>query len=229
MANLIECRELEEVTLSQFAGNIEALRTLPKLARLRLEGYQETLIPAEKFWAEFKPEMEAIGTIRLALKGVGTGPPPIIRLPDGSLDVSLYNNNSAVSDLGFLHGLPISRLSISNTKVRDLTPLRGLPLKALEAVKTALTDLEPLRGLPLTEIDLYGAQVPSLAPLQDCPTLESIVLPSGARDIEKLRLLPKLRLISFKSVQQLGLYARPDKTAEQFWKEYDAQQAAGKK
>jgi hypothetical protein len=151
----------------------------------------------------------------------------VTRRTDRTLDVLL--GNTGVSDLGFLHGLPISRLWIDRTKVRDLTPLRGLPLKALNAPYASLVDLEPLRGLPLTEINLYSADAPSLAPLQDCRALENIILPRIAIDVEKLRRLPNRRLISFAFVPRPGQIDSPDKTAEQFWKEYDAQQAAGKK
>jgi len=222
MANLAECRELEDVRLSKHAANIESLRGLPKLALLSLEGYREALIPAEEFWAEFRPEMEAVGTARLRLKkaGISLGAQGSIhRLPDRSVEVSV--GNVAVSDLDFLRGLPVSRLSIYNTKVHDLSPLRGLPLKYLNAFMCPLTDLEPLRGLPLIDIDLRSAPVSSLAPLQDCPTLETIVLPRGARDVETLRALPRLRLLSYEADQTKF----PNKTAGQFWKEYDAQQA----
>jgi hypothetical protein len=82
------------------------------------------------------------------------------------------------------------------------------------------TDLEPLRGLPLTDINLSGAPVASVAPLRDCPTLERIVLSHTVRDVEMLRHLPKLRLLSYEVDNQTNL---PTKTAEQFWKEYDAQ------
>jgi serine/threonine protein kinase/Leucine-rich repeat (LRR) protein len=226
MTNFAECRELEEVSLSKFAANIEALRSLPKLARLRLEGYQDTLIPVEQFWARFKPEMEAEGTIRLALRKAGIsygGSVYTARLPDDSIEVSLVS--SPVTNLDFLHGLPVSRLHIERTQVHDLTPLRGLPLKYLNAAYTTLTDIEPLRALPLTNIYLNFTEVPSVAPLQDCPTLEAIGAPSAARDIDLLRHLPKLRLLSYSQ----DLQGRPAKTAEQFWKEYDAQQKpAGK-
>jgi serine/threonine protein kinase/Leucine-rich repeat (LRR) protein len=229
MANLAECGQLEEITVSTYAANIEALRGLPKLARLRLQGYQDAFIPAEKFWADFKPEMQAVGAIRLALKqaGISLGARNIgfiNRRPDGSLEVGL--GNTAVIDLGFVHGQPVSRLFIYNTKVHDLAPLRGLPLKYLDANQSAITDLEPLRGLPLTEIVLQGTQVASVTPLMDCPTLEAIVLPRAARDIETLRRLPKLRLLSYDTNKESSL---PNKTAEQFWKEYDAKQAAAKK
>ena len=227
MAALADCPELEDIVISRYAGNVEALRVLPKLARLRVEGYQENLLPVKEFWAEFRPAMEAAGNIPLILKKAGLiheRPVFIYWQSDGSLEVGL--GDSGVEDLGILRGLPISTLFIYSTKVHDLTPLRDFPLKHLYAAGTLVKNIEPLRRLPLIDINLSGSPVASVAPLQDCPTLETILLPRGAKDIESLRKLPKLRLLSYGSNQQTNL---PDKTAEQFWKEYDAQQAAGKK
>jgi len=223
LSKLAECQELEEIVISNEAANILSLRGLPKLSRLRVDGFQNELLPAEKFWAGFKPEMEALGDVRLLMKKAGVDMNPSVftyRLPDGSLEVGL--GNSSVTDLGFLHGLGVSRLGIYGTNVHDLTPLRGMPLKFLSATTTTLTNLDPLRGMPLTDITLANAQVPSVGPLQDCPALETIVLPRTARDVEMLRSLPKLRRLSYEADNQTGL---PTMTAAQFWKEYDAQKA----
>jgi tetratricopeptide (TPR) repeat protein len=226
MANFAECIQLEEITLSIYAANIESLRNLPKLTLIRISGYQDALIPAEKFWAEFKPEMEAFGTIRLALKKAGISGPnvSVSRQPDSTLQVAV--SGTAISDIGFLHGLPVSNLYLNSTKVLDLAPLRGLPLKFLTISSTAIADLDPLRGLPLTYISIADTHVSSVAPLLDCSALENILLSHSVLDVEKLRQLPKLRFISYDQDNQTHL---PNKTAEQFWKEYDAQKAAGKK
>jgi tetratricopeptide (TPR) repeat protein/Leucine-rich repeat (LRR) protein len=226
MAVLAESRELEDIVIPRDAVNIQALRALPKLARLRLEGHQDALIPAEQFWAEFKPEMEAVGRIRWALKQAG------IRLEstgsvgwerDGTVNVALYGD--AVSDLEFLRGMPVSKLRIGGTKVRDLAPLRGMPLKNFYATLSAVTDLEPLRGLPLISICLEDTHVTSVAPLADCPELETVVLPRDARDVAALRKLPKLRGLTYNE----GSLNSPNGTAEQFWKELDARRKGEKK
>jgi serine/threonine protein kinase/Leucine-rich repeat (LRR) protein len=227
MAIFSDCRELEEIVLSSGAGNVESLRALPRLARLRFDPFQPTLLPAEKFWATFTPAMEATGTINVYAKKHGITVPGkrvAARQNDGTVDVDL--SHSKVTDLGFLRGLPVSKLTIDETKVRDLEPLRGMPLTYLRAFGTGITDIEPLRGLPLTYINLRGTNVASVAPLKDCPALEAIALPPRARDAETLRSLPNLRLISTKAD---SLNFLPDKTAEEFWKECDAQNAAGKK
>jgi hypothetical protein len=220
LSSLADCRELEEIVISNEAANIQSLRHLPKLTRLRVDGIQNNFLPSANFWAEFKPEMEALGDVRLALKKAGIDATTSVfafRQPDGSLEVGLGNSN--VTDLRFLRGLLVSRLFIYHTNVHDLSPLRGMPLRFLSAANTTLTDLDPLRGLPLTDINLVGSQVPSVGPLQDCATLETIILPRGAREIETLRQLPKLRLLSYTPDKN----SLPNKTAEQFWKEYDEQ------
>ncbi len=177
---------------------------------------------AKDFWAAFKPEMEAVGDARLALAKAGVTKVGISLQPDGTLRMDLSGTN--VEDLGLLHGLPVSYLSLYNRrKVMDLTPLRGLPLVHLNATNSGVTDLTPLRGLPLTEIFLANTPVTSVAPLLDCPSLESITLPHSAHDIELLRKLPKLRLLSYVTESASNL---PSKTAEQFWKELDAQKKA---
>jgi serine/threonine protein kinase/Leucine-rich repeat (LRR) protein len=227
MAAFSECRTLEDVVISGYATHIEALRDLPKITQLRLQGRQEFLIPADRFWAAFKPEMEAVGTIRLALTkaGISVGSGSVGYMSDWSVIVNVAG--TAVVDVAFLRGLPVSRLSINGTNIKDLTPLRASPLKYLNASGAKfLADLEPLRGLPLVDINVAGTQITSVAPLQHCPTLETIILPKDVRDVDTLRNLPKLRLLSFAGDKQNAL---PDRTAEQFWKEYDAQQAAARK
>jgi hypothetical protein len=171
--------------------------------------------------------MEAVGDMRLALKKTGIKLNTAAAVDwrnDGSVSVNLEGSDE--SDLGFVHGKPVSRISIGSTKVRDLEPLRGLPLKYFFANKTPLTDIEPLRGLPLIDVRLDETQITSVAPLAECPSLETVVLPPNARDVEALRRLPKLRRISYEAEAGTGL---PAGTAEQFWKEFDARRKGGGK
>jgi hypothetical protein len=84
-----------------------------------------------------------------------------------------------------------------------------------------VSDVEPLRGMPLTSLKLHRCEeLSDLSPLAECKDLKLLTLPPNAQDIEFLRTLPKLERISF-SVDPNNGY-RPDKTAEEFWKEYDA-------
>ena len=84
----------------------------------------------------------------------------------------------------------------------------------------------PLRGLPLLFIDLSGSENSNsdFSPLAGCPTLEEIILPPKPGDLSALRQLPRLKLISTRNAN-----GHPTQTAAEFWKEYDAKQAAGKK
>ena len=129
----------------------------------------------------------------------------------------------SVSDLGPLAQCPgLEDLSITRVPVTDLTPLARLPIIRLNCddVK-GIADLGPLRGTPLRFLRLSRTSVTDLRPLADCPALEELVLPAGSLDLTPLRHLPKLRRLSTRSA---GQTMAPAQTAEEFWKEYDAQQ-----
>ena len=77
-----------------------------------------------------------------------------------------------------------------------------------------------------------NTSISDLRPLLACPNLEWLILPPAARDVGQLRALRKLTRISArldKNVVTLVGEGGPAQTAEEFWKEYDAQQAAGRK
>ena len=122
----------------------------------------------------------------------------------------------------------LEELNLVRGPAIDLTPLAKLPLIRLDCdAMTHLADLSPLRGLPLRFLRVSRTAVTDLSPLAACPTLEELVVPSTpSLDLSPLRALPKLRLLSTRSV---GSEMNPAQTAEEFWKEYDAQPAAGKK
>ena len=88
----------------------------------------------------------------------------------------------------------------------------------------ALRDLSVLRGMPLRKLALPNAPgATDLHFLENCQSLEDIVLPPHAVDIEFLRKLPNLRRIS----RQGKLYGRDaTMTAEEFWKAEDAARAS---
>jgi Leucine-rich repeat (LRR) protein len=129
----------------------------------------------------------------------------------------------------------LKRLFISACPVSDLSPLKGMPLENLsiglkswttpQEGRTNVSDLTPLRGLPLVQLHLDGTNDPDLAPLAECINLRWLVLPLKASNVEALRKLPALQKISW------GWPGSDDKMPDEatFWKDYDAQQAAGKK
>jgi hypothetical protein len=156
---------------------------------------------------------------------------------------SLYLNGTPVSNLAPLRGMAIKRLTLHGTKVSDLSPLQGMPLEILhvQGIKvtdllglhgmplsllrlngcTEVTDLSALRGTPLNNLTLHDCpKLTDLAPLADCKSLQYLTLPPNAKDIEFFRSFPLLERISFKEDKSADW--RPDKTAAEFWKEYDA-------
>jgi len=110
-----------------------------------------------------------------------------------------------------------------------LTPLRNLPLERLELALTAISDLAPLEGAPLRFLNLRGCRnVKDVKRLASFLTLEEVVLPPEASP-EPLRALPKLKRLSYRSTLGKESMYIPAQTTAEFWAEYDAQQAAGKK
>ena len=228
---LADCKELQIVTLPPNAKNFEFLRAFTKLKRL---SFAEDKTPAE-FWRDYDSQ----GWLR-TLRESGIVIKSVQRLPDGTWQVDL--SNSAINDLTILKGAPISDLHIGGTAVTDLTPLRGMAIKKLSLGGTKVTDLSPLegmrleslqiigtnvkdlavlRGMPLTSVRLLGCkEITDVSPLADCKELQIIQLPPNATNIEFLRAFPKLTRIGFKSDPITTWLA--DKSAAEFWQEYDA-------
>jgi hypothetical protein len=85
---------------------------------------------------------------------------------------------------------------------------------------TDVKNLSALRGMPLTYLRLHGCpELTDISPLSDCKELQSVTLPPNATNIECLRALPSLERLSFAEEQPDN---EPDKTAAEFWKDYDA-------
>jgi serine/threonine protein kinase len=120
-----------------------------------------------------------------------------------------------VADLRPLAGMRLQQLSLGgSTNVKDIAPLKGMPLEVLNLARTRVTDLAPLAGAPLREIYLEGCrELFNVSPLANCKQLETLVLPNHVKQIEFLRNHPALKRLSYK---------KPDQTAEEFWKEFDA-------
>ena len=164
--------------------------------------------------------------------------------------VDLDLRSTSVANLAPLVGAPLKKLSVSSTRVTDiillsqfeslenlnleglpvtdLAPLAKLHLTYLNCGSTKITGIAPLHGQPLRFLSLAKTGVTDLSPLADCATLEEIILPAAFGDLSLLRKLPKLRFISTRPVGT-GYDPHPAQTAEEFWKEYDAKPAAGKK
>ncbi len=138
----------------------------------------------------------------------------------------LILSGTSIVSLDALRGAPLQTLSVIGTKVSDLSPLRGMTsLRSLYLSGCPVSDLSPLGGLPLELLHLNGIRAElDLAPLLECPNLKDVNLPLAPRNLEKLRQHPSLQRIRERADGD-----RPDQTAAEFWKEYDAKQAAAKK
>jgi len=233
---LLRCPTLNELILPAGARNVARLRAMPNLKRISFQHQEDDWavpnLTAEVFWKEFEWESRLNDPV-LKIKN-------LIRLPDGTWDVDL--RDAAISDLKPLSGAPISRLRLGGTTVSNLRPLRGMPLKTLLLWGTSVTDLSPLKGMPievlhlgstkvsdlavlsgmpLVELKLHGCElITDLSPLKDCKDLKDLTLPPNAKNIAFLRTRPTIERIGFQEDSNDGW--RPDKTAAEFWKDYDA-------
>ena len=135
---------------------------------------------------------------------------------------SLAVNGTGVADLEPLRGMALKGLAMHGTKVTDLQPLQGMPLETLNLKATKVTDLSVLRGMPLTTVEFLGCpDLTDLSPLAEAKGLNRLILPPNAKAIEFLRTFPKLEHIGFLENPQARHL--PDKTAAEFWKDYDSQ------
>jgi ATP-dependent helicase/nuclease subunit A len=150
-------------------------------------------------------------------------------------------DDQPIADLSLLKGANITNLSIMRTPVADLSPLRGMKLTALRLSGTQVTDLTPLKGMPITSLNISGTQVSDLTSLAGMPlrtlsmagcdqiidlspladtsgTLESLILPPNAKDIELLRNFPNLKRLGYQ--YDSGIKG-PNQTTQEFWAAFD--------
>jgi tetratricopeptide (TPR) repeat protein len=171
---------------------------------------------AKPFWADHATDPRVA-----RLYDGGLKPSDLQKEQDGTWSVSLGRIKN-LSDVSVLQlAPPVSKLDLSSTAVTDLKPLAKLPLQQLRLNSTPVTSLAPLRGMPLTMLGLSGCtKITDLSPLADCRKLTALTLPPNAKDIEFLRSLPQLKRLSYEPDPIDGY--RPDKTAAEFWTDYDA-------
>jgi Leucine-rich repeat (LRR) protein/tetratricopeptide (TPR) repeat protein/tRNA A-37 threonylcarbamoyl transferase component Bud32 len=227
-AELAKLTDLEVLILPAAFSDPAPLRNLRHLRKIDFP--ESFSLPVEKLKnaADFFHHYDALSVraARKALVSCGLKGVPVRNVsldPTGRLCVDL--RQMTVGDLTPLHDLPIKELLLSATGIQNLEALRGMPLETLYLDTTNVSDLEPLRGSPLQRIRLHSSHMQDVSPLADCPELEWIELPQNAKNVETLRALKKLRYLSPNWDSAL----HPAQTAEEFWKEYDAKQAAAKK
>jgi hypothetical protein len=159
-------------------------------------------------------QRQADGSFSADLKKL---PPIVVQLILKSPNLSISGvslDDPGLSDLSLLGGLNLRSLSLAGcVKVTDLTPLRGMQLKTLDLSRTGVTDLKPLIGMPLEELTLEGCTgIGDFTPLSECTSLEKLILPRGARQIDLLREHPKLKYLSFKGLSE---------PVAEFWADFD--------
>jgi eukaryotic-like serine/threonine-protein kinase len=242
LAILSEIRTLEVLALPNMYdlsdedfSAVEALRNHPSIKQLAAEVpiSMKQAPSKDEFWKNWDRDYAWALRLRKAKfsftsgrKGGGTWSLSCHDQPLGDLSILkgaaiseliIYNDNN-VTDLTPLKGLPLTKLDLGNDHpsvdpIRDVSALRGLKLEWLSLHGTHVSDLSPLRDMPLNYIDLQKCdELKDLTPLASIPTLECVLLPIHAVDLEPLRKLPNLRVISFRYEQC---------AAETFWKTWD--------
>jgi Leucine-rich repeat (LRR) protein len=247
LSPLADCKTLGYLTIPSSAKDYEFLRRMTSIERLAFKedkkGPTRPDTTAEQFWKNHDEQAQISAAVREAgftIKG-------LTRQDDGTLDLDLTGSpigdlkalaklplsvlrlgNTSVADLEPLRGMKLRSFAAFNTKVTDVGPLKGMPLDRLSISGTKVTDLSPLRGMPLTMLRLHSCnELTDLSPLTDCHTLRDLTLPRDAKNIDFLRAVPALARIGYNDDPKNGY--RADKTAADFWAEYDANKKPGGK
>ena len=160
----------------------------------------------------------ADGTYSANLRGL---PPPIYLplLKNEVVSVSaIFLDDSNFSDLSIFSGMKLHELWLAGcAHVTDLSPLRDMQLKVLNLNRTSVSDLKPLAGMPLLDLSLDSCtKITDFRPLMECVSLEKLVLPRNAKNIDFLRKHPQLKFLSNKGLSE---------PVADFWAEYDKRHA----
>ncbi|MBI5801587.1 MAG: protein kinase [Verrucomicrobia bacterium] len=139
-----------------------------------------------------------------------------------ALDIS----GTRVSELAQLKGMRLVRLDAARIRALDFSALAGMKLVSVNLAHTRIASLAPLKGAPLRHLQLEGCtNLTDFSLLAECRQLEGITLPVGARSLEVLRNLPRLRHIGY-TLPEGGWEQVP--LAEDFWRVQEARPINGK-
>lgn len=106
----------------------------------------------------------------------------------------LYIEETPVTSLKALKGLPLQKLYLSNTKVTSLEGLEGAPLIEMNAVGTSVSDISGLKGAPLQMLWLNDAPVTDASALGASAQLKSLTLAgTGISDISFVKTMGSLQ------------------------------------
>ena len=240
-----------------FLKKLPNLKRIGYGSMLRYAGYWGRVPTAEDFWkkngerlARQVPMEKQLEKFRQSLIAQGNAPDTVPRFAfdvNGGLSISIpkelkctdiselrgvavtgfWSKCGSLRDLSPLAGAPLREVGLGfPSAVVDLSPLRGAPLNVISLEHVSVTDISALRGMPLIRVSIEDSPVADVSPLADIPTLEEVRIPPTAKNIETLRGHRKIALLSYWVDPKTN---RPTKTAAEFWKEFDAKQAAGKK
>ena len=178
---LLQCAELEKLTLPR---NDKAIEVLRKHSRLKLIGYDvDQEKRAAEFWAEFDSlwkikadDTAVMSALRKACVDVGL-PTEVEkyarRLEDGTYVLDFTHLKDVLRIIPNLHDLPVSEISMWDCRM--------------------VTDLAPLAGLPLRKLVLRAVPAKSYDALKECPLLGELDI-SGSRNLKSVVLLAGLKL-----------------------------------
>ena len=157
----------------------------------------------------------------------------------GMLLVSLNASNNRIAAIDALRSATVEKLHLRGNSISSLQPLFGMEtLKVLDVGKNPLKDIEPLRGLALEMLLIDSTEISDIGLLKDMPLLmldlgnctklrdispvylieplEYLNIPKNLKDIEPLRQMPFLRVLTDNesSVMKHSTTQSP----EEFWR-----------
>jgi Leucine-rich repeat (LRR) protein len=208
---------LQMLILPSAATNIEVLRGLTNLTRIGFNWNRAAGGPdqtAAEFWADYDKNQSQSKDLPAVLSRMG------VKINSKTINGQELNlDDQPVADLSPMRSMALTKLQLENTKVTDLTPLQGMPLQSLSITGTQVADISPLRGMPLKTLRMTNCKnITDLSPLAGMMTLQTVILPPNATNVDVLRGLTKLTRIGFKYDPAVK---GPNKTAAQFWADYD--------
>jgi serine/threonine protein kinase/Leucine-rich repeat (LRR) protein len=233
LAPLANLTSLVQLKLPPTRTGIEALRQHPKLSTLILDGAgaNDVKIPVADFWLDWNIErpLRKIGAFKAGVVtkeldgtyAINLNRASIDRLPSFSSTAGISKlsfEHTAVHDLAPLSGLNLKFLDCDSTKISDLTLLKGQPLQSLSINSTRVTDLSALRGMPLREFFARDTKIVDVSPLASIASLEWVMLPPFAQNVEVLRPHQRIKRLSF---DQDDIASRLELTAAEFWQAWD--------
>jgi Leucine-rich repeat (LRR) protein len=257
---LLDCKQLEAVTLPTHLSDIAFLKAHPTLKQLsnqpietfnwtpsRIPSVADFFAKSGERLARQVPMEKQLEKFRQSLIAQGNDPDKVPRFAfntEGKLVVRLMSPaiwkcsdiselrgvavtefycDRPITSIAALAGAPLEHFQSNSASLTDLSPLRGATLVEALLGGTSVADLSPLRGMPLRKLTINKTAVSDVAILAEFLTLEEVILPTGAKNIEALRRLPKIARISYQGTGPGA--ATPAQTAAEFWKEFDAKKA----